>query len=50
MSISQGRGREREADPLLIRESDVGLHPGTLKSWPEPKADSRTEPPKHTGK
>jgi len=33
----ESRGRSR---PLLSREPDAGLHPRTLRSWPEPKADA----------
>ena len=32
--------REGEADSLLSREPDAGLHPRVLGSWPEPKADA----------
>ena len=38
---------EGEADSLLSREPDMGLDPRTLRSQPEPKADSQpTEPPR----
>ena len=36
---------EGETDSSLSRKPDMGLHPRTLRSWPEPKADaSPTEP------
>lgn len=38
---------EREAGPLLGREPDIGLSPRTQKSWPKPKADEPSEPPRH---
>jgi len=31
---------EGEAGFLRSGEPDVGLDPGTLRSWPEPKADA----------
>ena len=38
-------GTEGEADSSLSREPDVGVDPGTLRSWPELKADAlSTEP------
>ena len=37
-----GRERGREAGSLLSREPDAGLDPGTLGSWPEPKAEALT--------
>ena len=38
-SRQRGRQREEEAGSLLSREPDAGLHPRTLRSWPEPKAE-----------
>ena len=35
-----GAEAEGEADSSLSRESDVGLDPRTLRSWPVPKADA----------
>ena len=35
-----GGGTEGEAESLLNRAPNVGLHSGTLRSWPEPKADA----------
>jgi len=33
---------------ILMREPDAGLHPRTLGSWPEQKADAQpTEPCRH---
>ena len=31
---------EAEAGTLLSKDPNVGLHPRTLGSWPEPKADA----------
>ena len=40
------REAEGEADSPPSREPNVGLHPRTLGSWPEPKAEAYpTEPP-----
>ena len=35
-----GAEGEGEADSPGSREPDAGLHPRTLRSWPEPKADA----------
>ena len=47
-----GGGAEREADPLLSREPESGLHPRSPGSRPEPKADaqllSHPDGPKHS--
>ena len=32
--------RKGEASCLLSQESDMGLDPRTLESWPEPKTDA----------
>ena len=46
-----GADREGEADSLLSKEPDKGLDPRTLRSRPEPKADTQpTELPKHPKK
>ena len=40
-------GTEGEGDSPLIKESHMGLDPGTLRWWPELKADAQpTEPPR----
>ena len=39
--------KEAEEKQTPCREPNVGLHPGTLGSHPEPKADAQTaEPPR----
>ena len=43
----QGGEGEGETDFPLSRGTNAGLHPRTLRSWPEPKADGQlTEPPR----
>ena len=40
----RGWGAEEEVDSLLSRESNAQLHPKTLGSSPEPKADKLNQP------
>jgi len=39
-STAGGVAGEGQADSPLTREPDVGLDPGILGSWPEPKSRS----------
>ena len=47
MSWGEGQKEREKQTPPLNREPHAGLNPRTLRSLPEPKADTQpTEPPR----